>query len=149
MRSRFLPVKAIKISWNSHQESIKNPSKKPWKIPSLGIRPGLENPVTKARGVQRVVAVHLRAARGQGSVRRGRQGPRGDDVSMAGIWWEYVYVCMFIYTFMNGRCMCRCFLNEHLLGRSRSIHFDNLTYIYIYISYCIIYIHMYIYIYIY
>ena len=42
-------------------------------------------PVTKARGGHRVVAVHLRAARGQGSVRRGRQGPRGDDVIMAGI----------------------------------------------------------------
>ena len=87
----FLPVKPIKISWNP----IKKPSKKPWKIHHWA-----STFVTKARGVHLVVAVHLRAARGQGSVRRGRQGPRGDIRCNYGWYMMGIYVCMFIYIYI-------------------------------------------------
>ena len=104
-------------------------------------------PVTKARGGHRVVAVHLRAARGQGSVRRGRQGPRGDDVIMAGIWWEYI-LCMFIYIYIyihkGDVCIDILLMSTYSKNISEHTFCQPVIYIYIYRIICIcIYIYIY------
>jgi hypothetical protein len=133
----FLPVKPIKISWNP----IKKPSKKPWKIHHWA-----STFVTKARGVHLVVAVHLRAARGQGSVRRGRQGPRGDIRCNYGWYMMGIYVCMFIYIYIHKGDVCIDILLMSTYSEHLGTYILSTWHIYIYVCiYCIICICIYIY----
>lgn len=142
MKSRFLPVKPIKISWNP----IKNPSKKTWKIHHWASGPDWKTlsprPAASSEWWQFTFA------------QRGVRGAFAADAAWPpwgrckyGWYMMGICVCMYVYIYihswMGGVCIDIFFI-EYLLGTSRNIHFDNLTHIYIILYNLHTHVHIYI-----